>query len=188
MLLDTGMNIESALFYTNDYVNNPRAIKILFTIAKKYSDYVQQDQTDESNFTPDMIGRLLQTSEEEFNAILLNVDNLIEQTGASQYEALEIMVFYNQQETEQFITNIENGFPSNLAFKLIVDEIQPNDEDLEKYNRFKTMFSEDNSFLLLFTSYHINIPYGYVYSDDEIQQMIELQTVHGEKFIYHLPF
>ena len=97
------------------------------------------------------------------------------------------MVFYNPLEIAPFIANIEKGFTQSMAFELLIEEINPDDMAVDNFNHFKTMFSEENSFKLLFKSYQYDIPDNHVYTDDEIQQMLELQSVYGEDFINHLP-
>ncbi len=188
MLLDTGMSIGKALSYTEDYVDDPRAMKILWTISKEFPDYVRHNENDETSFTFDMIEQLLTESEEEFNILLEDVDNLIEQTGAEQYEALEMILFYNQDEITQFIKNINNGFTSKIAFKLVKYEIVPDDESIARFNHFKTMFSPENSFKLLFESQDFNLPNGHVYTDAQIKLMLEYQLIYENNFVDHIQF
>ena len=186
MLIDTGLSTELALIFTSEYGNDLRAFKILWTIASKYSSYIEHAETDESNFTQDMISHLLEVQDDEFDRILQEVDNMIEDTGASAYVVLELIVFYNEDEIGQFLRNLESGFSSEHAFKLIIENVVPTNEKIEIFNHFKGIFTEKNSFTLVFTPYLLDLPDDINYSEEDIQRMVQLQTIHGNNFVDHM--
>ena len=87
-----------------------------------------------------------------------------------------------------FIKNINNGFTSKIAFKLVKYEIDPDDETIARFNHFKTMFSPENSFKLLFETQDFNLPNGHVYTDAQIKLMLEYQLIYENNFVDHIQF
>lgn len=183
MLLDTGMSVNIAAIYVEEYYMNPRAIKILLKIAKKYPQYVELNQKDESDFTYSLINSYVNKTEEEITSLFLDVDKLI-LMGVRPSEALDLISFYELDDVNKFLSYINNGFSSEFAFKLIIEGIEPSYEKMEQFLQFKTMFTEQVAIILVFTPFVINIPEDYVYTDDDVRRMNESFANEGPDFIY----
>jgi hypothetical protein len=183
MLLDVGISIELAVIYSIEYLSNPRAIQILMKLSRKYPQFVEFNETDESGFTNSLISCCLKYTEEEIDNWFDGVDHLISR-GARPSEALDLASYYEQEDVINFLAYITRGFSSEGAFKLILEGIQPSDEKIVQFLLFKTMYTESVAIILVFTPFVISIPLNYVYTDDDIQRMNESFANEGPDFIY----
>ena len=183
MLLDVGISIELAVIYSIEYLSNPRAIQILMKLARKYPQFVEFNETDESGFTNSLISCCLKYTEEEIDNWIDGVDQLIS-IGARPSEALDLTTFYNREELLKFISYINRGFSSEGAFKMVLEGIDPSDEKIVQFLLFKIMYTEYVAIILIFTPFVINIPDNYVYTDDDVRRMNESFANEGPDFIY----
>lgn len=183
MLLDVGISIELAVIYSIEYLNNPLAIEFLLKLARKYPQFVEFNETDESGFTTALISCCLKYTEEEIDNWFDGVDHLIS-IGARPSEALDFTTFYNSDEVLKFISYINRGFSSEGALKMVLEGIEPSDEKIVQFLLFKMMYTEYVAIVLVFTPFDINIPDNYVYTDDDIRRMNESFANEGPDFIY----
>jgi hypothetical protein len=183
MLLDVGVSIELAVIYSIEYLSNPLAIEFLLKLARKYPQFVEFNETDESGFTTALIRRFLEYNDEKLQSWFNGVDHLIS-IGARPSEALDLTTFYNREEVLKFISYINRGFSSEGAFKMVLEGIDPSDEKIVQFLLFKMMFDEYVAIILIFTPFVINIPDNYVYTDDDVIRMNESFVNEGPDFIY----